>query len=78
MDLIEWQQQNEQTVAVGDHFYTSQNTGLVDVMPAFWQRLSEEARYECVRKTTHFQSDCQEGETVWRCENVKQLRAIVT
>ena len=75
MDLTEWLQQIEQTVAVGDRFFTSQNTGLFDAMPAFWQRLSEEARHECVRKITRFHADFQEGETVWCSENVKQLRS---
>jgi hypothetical protein len=43
-------------------------------MPVFWQKLTAEARLECVSKIDSFHAEAAPGTTVWTKENVKKLR----
>lgn len=74
VSIMEWLKKIEQTVAVGDRFFTAHNSSLFDAMPAFWQKLTVEARHKCMAVIDECHNTVEPGSKVWSKDNVRKLR----
>jgi hypothetical protein len=53
----------DEKIKTGDHFFTANNNSLLEAIPAFWKKLTVEARHECIHLIDSFHEQALPGES---------------